>query len=373
MFLWPAVRSISKRRWISSFVRLRRGAVRTSQSVTTLRMKRRYLFLSCLTVGLPGSAILCAALNHEGGPTKDRPASVLPESAFEEHDFSEAQRGFKSILKTNANNARAKLFLGRIALEEERFDDGVQWLEQATASAPTNANVFLWLGRAYGLQARAAGITGGAGPARRAKAAFEKAIALDPNLIEARENLVMFYREAPRIIGGGRKFAIAEAEQIKKRDPYMGLLVHGDILMDARKYADAARIHQQAIELKPNCVEAWYRLGILLTDTKQVSKAFEAFDKILELNCNEQRVLYYLGKASALSGQQLTQGEEALKAYLQIKPWYIMPPLSAAHFYLGRVYEREGKSDEARTEYKATLKLNPACSEAKAGLRRLQT
>ena len=238
-------------------------------------------------------------------------------TAFEQHDFAEARPIFEAMVATNSTNFDAKVYLGRIALEEGRLDDGVQWLEQASSGWRTNATAFLWLGRAYGLQARAAGAPTGTGPARRAKAAFEKAISLDPDLIDAREGLVKFYREAPRIIGGGRKPALAEVEQIKKRDLYYGLLIHGDILMDARKYSEAPRVYEQALEQKPDRVDAWYRLGILFIETKQFQKAFEAFDKILSMKADEQPVPYYIGKTSALSGEELKRGEQTVhQSYL---------------------------------------------------------
>ena len=292
-------------------------------------------------------------------------------TAFEQHDFAEARPIFEAMVATNAANLDAKVYLGRIALEEGRLDDGVQLLEQASSSWGTNASAFLWLGRAYGMQARDAGAPTGAGPARRAKAAFEKAISLDPDLIDAREGLVKFYREAPRIIGGGRKPALAEVEQIKKRDLYSGLLIQGDVLMDARKYSDATGVWQEAIEKKPDRLEAWYRLGNLFIETKQFQKAFEAFDKIRSIEAAEKSVHYYIGKTSALSGQQLKRGEESLNAYLKTKPWYIMPPLSGAHLYLATIYERQGRADAARSEYQAAMKLDPDCREAKSGLRRL--
>ena len=325
-------------------------------------MRRRFHSRICFVVA---ALILVTAVNCVAQ------SSNRAVTAFEQHDFAEARPIFEAMVATNSANFDAKVYLGRIALEEGRLDDGVQLLEQASSGWGTNASAFLWLGRAYGLQARATGAPTGAGPARRAKAAFEKAISLDPDLIDGREGLVKFYREAPRIIGGGRKPALAEVEQIKKRDLYSGLLIHGDILMDARKYSEARRVYEQALEKKPEHVDAWYRLGILFIETKEFQKAFEAFDKILSMKADEQSVHYYIGKTCALSGQQLKRGEESLETYLKTKPWYIMPPLSAAHLHLATIYERQGRTDEARAEYQSVLKLNPACSGAKDRLRRL--
>ena len=325
-------------------------------------MKRLFYCWLIVALGLTGAGRLLAETRQLNGGVR----------AFERHEFKEAADVFKSILATNATDAEAKLYLGRIALEEERFDDGVRWLEQAAVADPTNAVIFLWLGRGYGLRARTAGPPGGAGPARRAKAAFEKAIALDPNSIEAREGLVMFYREAPRVIGGGRKLALAEAERIKNRDSYWGLLIYGDVLMDARRYAEAEAAYQQAATEKPSNVEAWYRLGILFLEIRQYAKAFAAFDKIAGLKPDEQKVNFYLGKAGALSGERLTEAEKALKRYLQTKPYYIMPQLWTAHFYLGKIYEQQQKFDQARVEYETAVQLRPDYAEARAALQRLR-
>ena len=181
----------------------------------------------------------------------------------------------------------------------------------------------------------------------------------------------MFYREAPRFIGGGRKPALAEAEEIKKRDLYFGLLIHGDVLMDSRKYPEAARLYQEAAEKNPDCVEALYRLGILFIETRQFQRAYDAFDKIIAMKADEQAVHYYIGKAAALSGEQLKRGEQSLQTYLRVKPWYIMPRLSDAHLHLGRIYERQGRANDARSEYEAALKLDLDCTEARTALRRV--
>ncbi|MBI4662248.1 MAG: tetratricopeptide repeat protein [Verrucomicrobia bacterium] len=292
---------------------------------------------------------------------------------FNRGDFTEAKRRFEKALAADAKNSEARLYLGRIALEEQRYRDGMHQLELASKECPTNAVYVLWLARGYGLQAKEAGIPGGLGPALKSKAAFEKAVALDPDLIEAREDLLQFHLEAPGIIGGSRRMARAQANEIKKRDPYVGLLVQGDLLLDERKFREAERIYQSAAEMKPAKPDAYYRLGRLCLETKEFGKASSSFENILQLDTNEVAACYYIGQTGALSGQGLPRAEEALKRYLLTRPRFYKPSLAAAHFCLGQIYERKGDRDLARAEFQRALKLEPDHKEAKASLRKLRS
>ena len=51
---------------------------------------------------------------------------------------------------------------------------------------------------------------------------FEQAVALDPNYVEARSDLLEFYLGAPRSFGGGIDKAEVQADAIAKLDPAMG-------------------------------------------------------------------------------------------------------------------------------------------------------
>lgn len=290
---------------------------------------------------------------------------------FNEQKFLAARRSFEAMLVTELKKGMAEYYLGRIALEEGDFDESVQHLERAVSIRSDHAEFFLWLARARGMQAQKAGVPGGIGPALKSKSAFEKAIALDPNLVEAREDLVQFHREAPGIIGGSRRVARLQAAEIKKRDTYIGTLVQGDLLLDEKKFREAERIYRSAVDMKPDHTEAYYRLGLLYLETKEIEKAFTAFDKILELKPSQITAEYYIGQTGATSGQRLSRAEAALKHYLATKPWSFMPSLSDAHFRLGQIYQQKNEASFARKEFEAALNLEPDHKEAKTALKRL--
>jgi len=60
-----------------------------------------------------------------------------------------------------------------------------------------------------------------------------------------------------------------------------------------------------------------------------------------------------------------------MKKYLAYTPKVNEPALANAHYYLGAIYENEGKKAEAKQSYEAALKLNPSLKDALDGLKRV--
>jgi tetratricopeptide (TPR) repeat protein len=73
-----------------------------------------------------------------------------------------------------------------------------------------------------------------------------------------------------------------------------------------------------------------------------------------------------------LSGTHLAEGEAALKRYLAGTPGAQDPPLAAAHWRLGMLYELMHKVADARAQYEAALRLDPAHAESRAALEKLK-
>jgi tetratricopeptide (TPR) repeat protein len=291
---------------------------------------------------------------------------------FEAHDFSAASRAFHAILKTRPNDLQALIYLGRIAFEQNRLDEALDYFNRATAAAPASSVAFHWLGRVNGVKARDLGPPRGIGAARRTKKALEQAVLLDPNNLDARVDLATFYREAPAIVGGSTRAALEQLDEIKRRDPYEGGLVQGDLAVDEKKYEEAEGHYRKAVELAPAKTPAHFRLGLLHQRTGRYDSAFAEFATVLRLDPAEKRALFQIGKTADLSGLRLAQGEEALKSYLQCQPFFIMPKLSWAHRRLGNIYRKEGRLEAARDEYLAALRLAPEDKEAAKALKQLE-
>jgi tetratricopeptide (TPR) repeat protein len=96
--------------------------------------------------------------------------------------------------------------------------------ERAVREFPDNSALWLSLGEAYGEKARSASVVKGLPLARKCKAAFEKAVALDPANADARVALFTYCLEAPAVAGGGLSLARAQAGEIAKLDLCRGHL-----------------------------------------------------------------------------------------------------------------------------------------------------
>jgi cytochrome c-type biogenesis protein CcmH/NrfG len=129
-------------------------------------------------------------------------------------DFKQAAAVLEKASKRDFDNL---LLLGRSYFELKKFGDSVDALESAAQVAPKSSEAQLWLGRAYGRLAEGNKLLA-FGRARKARAAFEKAVELDPKNRDALDDLFEFYFEAPGIVGGGLDKAEGIAKQIAALD-----------------------------------------------------------------------------------------------------------------------------------------------------------
>jgi tetratricopeptide (TPR) repeat protein len=302
----------------------------------------------------------------------DAPQPSRGVQLFQQHEFEKAVNAFMADLRVNSDNDEALFYLGRIAFEENRLDAAAKHFERVTALAPEKSEGFHWLGRVSGLEARALGAPRGIGAARRTRKNLEKAVALNPDNLEARADLATFYREAPLLVGGSKRAAAAQVQEIARRSPYFGALGQGDLMLADKKYDEAQRQYQSAARLEPLKPEAYFRLGMLYQRTGRYDEAFAQLEKTLQLDPAQMTAHFQIGKTADLSGQRLDQGEAALKTYLQCKPFYLMPTLSWAYRRLGNIYLKKGFPEKAREQYLAALRVAPDDHEAAAALKDLE-
>ena len=290
---------------------------------------------------------------------------------FEAGKLSESKAIFEPALKSNARDAVAAFYLGRIALNEEKYERAADYFESATKLEPGNTMYFTWLGRAYGRQAQRANILKQAGLAKKTKAAWETAVRLDPDNLDAREDLIEYYMQAPGIMGGSHEKAFEQAEEIRKRDALRGLLQIGELYEREKKMADAERTYMAAAKEKSERPVGSYRLGIFYQNSGAYDKAFELFESMYKDDPSQIGALFQIGKTGAMSGQRLERAEEALTEYLKATPGREDPPLAAAHWRLGMVYEKKSDRERAKSEYQSALRLDPKYKPAQDALKKL--
>src|SRR5256885_506169 len=106
---------------------------------------------------------------------------------------------------------------GRTAVLAGDYDNAIRQLEHAVDLDDSNADYHYWLGRAVYESAPRANKLRVPGMARRVRNEWERAVALDPNQIDARAGLAEWYAMAPRVMGGNKTRARDQASEGAKR------------------------------------------------------------------------------------------------------------------------------------------------------------
>jgi tetratricopeptide (TPR) repeat protein len=271
-----------------------------------------------------------------------------------------------------ATGAPADFARGCLALADRRWEAATGAFERAVAGADGSAIAHFWLGRAYGEQAQRANVFRQASLARKTKGQFDRAVQLDPEYVEAREGLLQFYLLAPGVMGGSEEKARAQAEEIRRRDPYRGAFAAARIAARRKAWGEAEREYDRLATQFPDSAAPWLSLVSIHVQQKRWDEVFRVADRLQRAQPGSTLALYLAGRAAAESGEQLERGDEALTRYLAASRKPGEPAPASAHWRRGAVRERQGRRDLARADYEAAVRLDPELKAAREALARLR-
>jgi tetratricopeptide (TPR) repeat protein len=247
--------------------------------------------------------------------------------------------------------------------------------EEAIKADSKVALYHLWLGRAVGQQAQEASVVRQPFMARRLKAEFEKAVELDPTLLDARDGLISFYLQAPGVMGGSLEKAKEQQRLIAAQDAMRGHSAAVNIAWHQRDTVGTERALRAMVASAPDSLFPVLRLGQMQAQWGRTATAFETFDSWIARHPEDIAMQFQVARLAAISGAQLPRGERILRDLLALPDWPTggsRPGRPAVHFRLGMVLEKSGRKDEARASYEASLKLDPKFQLAKDALAALK-
>lgn len=259
---------------------------------------------------------------------------------------------------------------GREALKKGDLAAAVTQLEAAVARKPT-AESYYWLGRAYGEQALKANVFKQAMLARKTKDAFEKAVQLDPKYVEPRLSLIDYYLIAPGVLGGSVDKAKEQAAALRAFDPLAGHRGMAKIYLHQEQPAMVRNEMVTAVREMPASAVAHYYLGNAYFSEKNYPAALHEYEMSVKLDPAYARAWFRLGVTAGTSGTALPRGEEMLKKYVARTPDEDDPSLASALYYLGMVYEKQGRKADAKQSYLAAQKLVPQAKDIAEALKRV--
>jgi tetratricopeptide (TPR) repeat protein len=301
-------------------------------------------------------------------------ARLTPDQLIDAGRFVEAKGTVHALLSKNSRDPNAVFLMGRLARAEEDAAGAVAWFEKAVQLDERNARYHTWLGNALGDERYFSSTSKLRQPflARRVKSELERAVELDPAEIDAREGLVGFYMNAPRLLGGSMVKARGQAVEIGKLDPVRGHLQFARIAERSKDTSTAEVEYKAAIAAAPARTQAYYELGTYYRGRGEWMNAFEVYERLMILQPAELTVHLTWAGTSAQSGKNLERGEREVKLFLASAPAEApIANVSNAHWRLGQIYEQTGRRELAANEYLLAIAMNNK-SNAKRSLEALR-
>jgi tetratricopeptide (TPR) repeat protein len=255
-----------------------------------------------------------------------------------DHRWNDAEPLLTKAVAAEPTDAELHYRLGEVLLNLNREAQAAEELEKATALAPKNAEYLCLLGDAYGTMTQKASLFSQMGLAKKCKAAYEGAVATDPNSLHAHQGLMQYCMQAPGFVGGGMDQAYAQAAEIKRIDAVQGRLAYGMLYLKEKKYPEA----------------------------------FALYDEVLQAQPDDYMALYQYGRLAAMSGERTDRGIEALRKCLTLSAPTGAPGHSPAHWRLGNLLERKGDKSGARLAYEAAVQEDPDFKPARDSLQKLK-
>jgi len=275
--------------------------------------------------------------------------------------------------KSNPTDVRTRFLLSEVLEAFKKYDEALQFAEQALATDPNNADYHYEVALICGEMAEKANVFKQLALARRSKKEAETAIQLNPKHVDARNLLVNFYAEAPSIAGGDKQKAREMLAEVERLNPVDAASDEADIArnekneagieaavvkearlgprdydgqMEAanyfssdtqKKYDVAEKYARAARQLDPARAGAYSVLAIVFAATQRL----DALDELLvqaEKNVPDNLVPFFqAGRTLLERGKEPARAESYFRKYLTQEPEAGSPSLEEARKYLKRL------------------------------------
>lgn len=253
---------------------------------------------------------------------------------------SEAERGYREVLRVDPLHAEAWHSLGILEIQGQRNDAAVESLRQATTLQPERAL----------FQHHFAVALRNTGDHDAALAAFRRAWELAPAQVESGLKLAELLERLDRSAEAVEIFRQILAARPRDIALWNSL---GIALYRAGEAEPAFAAYRQAISLDARRPEPHNNLGNALRSLGQFDAALASYDQAIRLKPDYARAHHGRGCAF-IQQQKWSEAEAALQMALVYQPNY-----AEAHDDLGHVMLQQGRAGEALECCQAAVRANP--------------
>jgi tetratricopeptide (TPR) repeat protein len=257
----------------------------------------------------------------------------------------------------SSNDAEAQQLLCRVALQLERWNDAVNACQKAVALDPNSSDNHLWFGRALGEKANRVSFLKAYGLAKKVKAEFETAVALDPRNAEALSDLGEYYTEAPAIVGGGKDKASDVAAKLDDVDRARAAELRGRIAASNKDTTAAEQHFREAIAVSPRSASYWMTLASFYQKQNDLLRMQEAIHSGLDANGGRGEPLVDAAHLLTRSGQDPQTAIRLLRQYLASPDKSEDEPAFRVHLLLAGLLNKQGDTEGAAREIQAATAI----------------
>lgn len=242
--------------------------------------------------------------------------SIL-EQAHELYQQTKYQEALRLLESGAGKTAPEYELAGKCWYRLENYKKATEALEKATAADPRNADYWEWLGKAYGKRAETSSFLTAPSYASRTRQYFERAVELDPQNLEALDDLFSYYLDAPGILGGGVAKAAALSERVRALDPAKYHSMQARLAEKRKQFAPAEQFWRRAAELAPNQVGRVVDLAKFFARQGRYSESETAFDRAAQMAPQQPDRKFEQARTYIRSGRNLGVARKLLQEYLQ--------------------------------------------------------
>lgn len=293
---------------------------------------------------------------------------------FDQGHYTEARDLLRAQIPKSPNDPDIYYWLGRCEFELFNNDAAITDAERAVQLDSGNSGYHYFLGTTYGRKAEFANLFSGLSLARKTEHEFVKAVELDSGNMLAQRDLISYCIQAPSIAGGGEEKAEEQITKLNEINPLQAHLALMELYEDKKKWGQASDEANAALAAKPVDVEPYLEVVEYYEDREEVAQMRGALAAIPRSLASDPHVNFYRGVAGVIAGDHPEEAETLIKTYLAKEPQprrEDRTPLSTAHTWLGRLYEKTGRRQAAAAEYRIAVKLDPHDKAAHEGLKRV--
>lgn len=248
------------------------------------------------------------SLLSAGNPDVDRARQL--------YDITEYDQSLRILQAIPVKDGPVYELMGRDYFMNGDYKKATDVLERAVAADPNNSDYYLWLGRAYGRRAETSNPLSALGHASKARQYFERSAQLNPRNIEALNDLLEYYTEAPGFMGGGMDKARATVARIAQVDPSEGHWAQSTLDEKRKEYGRAEEQLRRAIELAPHQVGRFMDLARFLYKQGRYQEAEQTFAHAEQLAPDNVKLLYVRAESYVHSKRNLQTAKDLLQRYL---------------------------------------------------------